>query len=71
MYNLLYNILYKKVKKMTLGDIIKQFGITPGAALTMIGRLECGKSEMGNTTFRTALALADALDADPQELMQK
>ena len=56
---------------MTLGDIIKQFGITPGAALTMISRIERGQCAMENTTLRVALALADALDADPRELMQK
>ena len=27
--------------------------------------------KMANTTLRVALALADALDADPRELMQK
>lgn len=58
-------------QKQLASLIASALGITPGAALTMIGRLECGKSEMANTTLRVALALADALDVDPRELMQK
>lgn len=44
-------------------------GITPGAALTMISRIERGQCAMANTTLRVALALADALGADPRDLL--
>lgn len=40
-----------------------------GVHVTLIQKIEYGKSSMDNITAKTLFALADALDVDPRDLM--
>lgn len=57
---------HRKMKRLTL----HQLSSLSGVSVTQIQAVETGKSDPGNMAAKNLLAIADALKADPYELIE-
>lgn len=57
----------RKERKLTQNQLAEKSGVHKVA----IARLECGERPIINLRLRTALALADALQVDPHQLLDE
>lgn len=60
-----------KAARMAAGLTQQQLADASGVNIRQIRRVELGTSEAGNMSARNLLSIADILEVDPRELIEK